>query len=68
MQLSHSWFWSGYYLIDAKSALQPICWLNLCLDFLWRLMDFIQAIGSPSGIFRVIVSDEIGKKNQLEYT
>ena len=33
---------------------------------MWRLVNFIQAVGSPSGIFHVIVSDEISK-NPVEY-
>ena len=61
---SHSWFWSGSHRIDAKSALRHICCLKFCLDFLWRLMDFIQVVGSPSCIFHVIVPDEI-RKNLL---
>ena len=50
--------------IDAKSALRHICCLNLCLDFLGRLMNFIQVVGSPSCLFHVIVPDEI-RKNPL---
>ena len=34
--------------------------------FLWRLINFIQAVGSPLSIFHFIVLDEIGK-NPLEY-
>ena len=44
---SHSWFWSGSDRIDAKSALRHICCLKFCLDFLWRLMNFIEVVGSP---------------------
>ena len=61
---THSWFWSGSDWIDAKSALQQICCINL--DFLWRVMNFIRAVASPSGIFLFMVSDAIGKKS-LEY-
>ena len=61
MQPSHSWFWSGFGRIDAKSALGHICCLKLGLDFLWRLKNFIQVVGSPSCIFHVIVSDKIRK-------
>ena len=66
MRPSHSWFGSGSDLIDAKSALWQICCLNICLDFLWRLVNFIQSVGSPLGIFHIIVSDGIGKI-PLEY-
>ena len=36
------------------------------LDFLWWLINFTQAVGSPSSIFYIIMLDEIGK-NPLEY-
>ena len=62
----HSWFWSWSDWIDAKSTLRQICCLKLRLDFLWRLIDFIQVVGSPSCIFHAFVPDEIGK-NPLEY-
>ena len=61
---SHSWFWSGSDRIDLKSALRHLCCLKFCLDFLWRLMNFIQIVRSPSCIFHVIVQDEI-RKNLL---
>ena len=38
--------WSGSDRIDTKSALQHICCLKFCLDFIWRLMNFIQVVGS----------------------
>ena len=55
-------------------------WLNWCKEhfatnllpqslsgyLVWRLVNFIQAVGSPSGIFHVIVSDEFSK-NPVEY-
>ena len=66
MHPSHFWFWSGSDWIDEKSALRQICSLNLCLNFVWRLVNFIQAVGSPSGLFHIIVSYEIGK-NPLVY-
>ena len=67
MNQSHTWFWYGSDLIGAKSALQQICCLYLCLNFLWWLVNFIQVVCSPSCIFRVFVLEEIGKKNLLEY-
>ena len=57
---SHSRFWAGSDRIDAKSTLRHIC----CLDFLWRLRNFMQVVGSPSCIFHIIVPDEI-RKNPL---
>ena len=60
---SHSWFWSVFNRIDAESALRHICCLKLCLDLLWRLINFIQVVGSPSCIFHVIVPDEIRNKS-----
>ena len=56
---SYPWLWSGSNWIGVKSALQQICCLKLCLDFLWRLMNFIQVVGSPSCLFHAIVPDEI---------
>ena len=53
--------WSGSDWIATKSALWQICCLKLCLEFLWRFLNFIQVVGSPSGIF--IVPDEVGKKS-----
>ena len=58
---SYSWFWSESHRIDPKRALRHICCLKFCLDFLRRLMNFIQVVGSPSCIFHVIVPDEIRK-------
>ena len=63
---SHPWLWSGPNWIHVKSTLRHICCLKLCLDFLWRLMNFIQVVGSSSCIFHVTVPDEI-KNNPLEY-
>ena len=60
------WLGSGSNWIDVKSALRQICCLKHCLDFLWRLTNFIQVVGSPSCIFHAIVPDEI-KNNPLEY-
>ena len=61
---SHSWFSSGSDRIDAKNILRHISCLKFCLDFLWRLRNFIQVVGSPSSIFHAIVPDEI-RKNPL---
>ena len=49
----------GFDRIDAKSVLRHICCLKFCLDFLWRLMNFIHLVGSPSCIFHVIAQDKI---------
>ena len=46
--------------------LPQIYCFKLCLDFLWRLMNLIQVVGSPSCIFHVIVPNEVGN-NPLEY-
>ena len=61
---SYSWFRSGFERNDVKSALRHICCLKFYLDFLWRLVNSIQLVGSPSYIFHVIVLDEI-RKNPL---
>ena len=37
---SHSWFWSGFERIDAKSALRHICCLKFCLDFFMEVDEF----------------------------
>ena len=55
---SHSWFWSGSDRNDAKSALRHIFCLEFCLDFLWRLVNFIEVIGSSSCIFHVNMPDQ----------
>ena len=58
----HPWLLSGSNWIDVLQ----ICCLKLCLDFLWRLLNFIQIDCSPSCIFHTIVPHEI-KNNLLEY-
>ena len=39
---------------------------SISVSISWWLVNFIEAVGSPSGIFDVIVLDEFGK-NSLEY-
>ena len=58
---SDSWFWSGSDRIDAKSAFRHICCLKFCLDFLWRLMNFIQIVGSHCTYFTLLCWMKSGK-------